>query len=57
VTRPSQVVAWLAEKGVRVLNVAGNRESTAPGVGERVERFLGAVLRPPGSDEAEHKMP
>ena len=44
VTRPSQVVAWLWEKGVRVLNVAGNRESKSPGIGERAERFLGEVL-------------
>lgn len=45
VTRPSQVRAWLEEKGVRVLNVAGNRESKSPGIGERVERFLKEVLR------------
>jgi Circularly permutated YpsA SLOG family len=45
VTRPSQVVAWLSDKGVRVLNVAGNRESKSPGIGERVERFMGEVLR------------
>jgi hypothetical protein len=39
------VVYWIREKGVRVLNVAGNRESSAPGIGVRVERFLGAVFR------------
>jgi Circularly permutated YpsA SLOG family len=44
-TRPSQVVAWLGEQGVRVLNVAGNRESRDPGIGERVEQFLGIVFR------------
>jgi Circularly permutated YpsA SLOG family len=44
VTRPSQVVAWLGEKGVRVMNVAGNRESKSRGIGERVERFLGRVF-------------
>jgi len=45
ITKPSQVRDWLEEKGIRPLNVAGNRESTSPGIGERVERFLGVVLR------------
>jgi hypothetical protein len=40
VTQPSQVAAWLAENRVRVLNVAGSRESKARGIGARVERFL-----------------
>ncbi len=31
-------------RGVRVLNVAGNRGSTEPGIGERAERFLVAVF-------------
>jgi hypothetical protein len=31
--------------GVRVLNVAGNRESVSPRIGARVERFMGAVFR------------
>jgi hypothetical protein len=30
---------------VRVLNVAGSRESRAPGIGDRVERFLLEVFR------------
>jgi hypothetical protein len=29
---------------VRVLNVAGNRESKTPGIGLRVETFLARVL-------------
>ena len=45
ITKPSQVVAWIGEKGVKVLNVAGNRESTTPGIGERVERFMREVFR------------
>jgi hypothetical protein len=45
VTRPSRVAAWLAENGVRVLNVAGSRESKARGIGARVERFLVVVFR------------
>jgi hypothetical protein len=44
-TLPAHVTKWIGEKGVRVLNVAGSRESSAPGIGERTERFLGAVLR------------
>jgi hypothetical protein len=44
-TRPSDVAAWLAAEEVRVLNVAGNRESSAPGIGDRVERFLLATFR------------
>jgi Circularly permutated YpsA SLOG family len=44
-TRPSDVAAWIGAEEVRVLNVAGHRESTQPGIGERVERFLLEVLR------------
>jgi hypothetical protein len=40
ITRTSQVRAWLEEKAMRVLNIAGNGESKSPGIGERVERFL-----------------
>jgi Circularly permutated YpsA SLOG family len=43
-TGPSEVAAWIVAEGVRVLNVAGNRESTEPGIGERVERFLAALF-------------
>jgi hypothetical protein len=45
ITRPSQVAAWIGEKGVKVFDVAGNRESTTPGIGERVERFMREVFR------------
>lgn len=44
-TRPSEVVAWLRTGGYRVLNVAGSRESRAPGIGARAERFLTTVFR------------
>ena len=37
---PSEVAAWLEARGVRVLNIAGNRETTTPGIGAGVERFL-----------------
>jgi hypothetical protein len=39
------VQRWLAENQVRVLNVAGPRESTAPGVAEQARAFLLRVLR------------
>jgi hypothetical protein len=51
-TRPSEVAGWLAERGVRVLNVAGNRESVARGIGARVERFMRDVFRRLGHAEA-----
>jgi hypothetical protein len=35
---------WVEENGIRVLNVAGNRESTNPGVCEAVQRFLDSLL-------------
>jgi hypothetical protein len=43
-TGPSDVAAWIEAEEVRGLNVAGNRESTEPGIGERVEHFLAAVF-------------
>jgi hypothetical protein len=50
VTTPSDVRRWLAEEGVKVLNVAGNRESTEPGIGERAEAFLAVLFRITQSD-------
>jgi hypothetical protein len=42
----SDVVAWLRRNPqIKRLNVAGNRESENPGIGERVERFLTVVFR------------
>jgi len=35
-----QVVNWLAFHGVRVLNIAGNSEKTAPGIGIRAEAYF-----------------
>jgi hypothetical protein len=50
-TRPSDLAGWLAEKQVRVLNVAGNRESRERGIGQRVERFRRDVFRRLGHAE------
>jgi len=41
---PAELRAWLAERCVRTLNVAGNRESKCPGIGVAVRDFLLAVL-------------
>ena len=43
---PSDVVQWLRNNPeIHILNIAGNRESKNPGIGERVERFLTAVFK------------
>ena len=42
---PAHVAAWIIENKIRTLNVAGNREEEEPGIGDRVERFLGEVLQ------------
>jgi Domain of Unknown Function (DUF1080)/Circularly permutated YpsA SLOG family len=47
VTRPSQVVAWLEEKDIRVLSVAGNRGSKNPGV-RRAGRAVRGQSAAPG---------
>lgn len=38
------IVAWLKEHNVRTLNVAGPRESTCPGIGEKTAELLRLVL-------------
>jgi hypothetical protein len=43
-TGPSVMASWIEAPEIRVLNVAGNRESTEPGIGERAERFLATVF-------------
>lgn len=44
-TTPRDVVAWIQHHRIAVLNVAGNRASTDPELGPRVEAFLGRVFR------------
>jgi hypothetical protein len=42
----SDVVQWLGRNPqIKCLNIAGNRESKNPGIGERVEKFLMAVFK------------
>jgi hypothetical protein len=43
-TRPSAVASWIEAEEVRVLYVAGDRESSSPGIGERTYRFLVSVF-------------
>ena len=43
-TTPRMVLEFLAAHRVKVLNVAGPRESEVPGIGERGERFLGRLF-------------
>lgn len=40
------VAGWVEENGIRVLNVAGPRESEAPGAYEAARAFLETVLGP-----------
>jgi Circularly permutated YpsA SLOG family len=42
---PSHVATWISENDIRTLNVAGNHAGEEPGIGDRVERFLGRVLQ------------
>jgi Circularly permutated YpsA SLOG family len=43
---PSEIADWLSRNhAIKRLNVAGNRESMAPGSGARVEQFLIQVFR------------
>ena len=44
VTRPSEVAGWIVAGYFEVVNITGNRESTAPGIGDWVERLLVAAL-------------
>lgn len=43
---PPDILNWLQDKNIAVLNVAGPRESTHPGIGQAVESFLLAALKP-----------
>ena len=43
---PKYVARFLARHGVRILNVAGKRESSAPGIGELVRQVLSQAVRP-----------
>lgn len=40
-----EVRAWLTENNIQTLNVAGNRESSQPGIHEQTAQFLLTVIR------------
>ena len=44
-TNHQGVQSWLEQWKIRILNVAGNRESVMPGIGERVVEFLIETLK------------
>lgn len=56
---PAAVRCWLAEHAIQTLNVAGPRESTAPGIGEQSANFLRQVLslqtETPAAEQADPK--
>ena len=45
------LVVWLCVGEYEILNVAGNRESTNPGIGEKVKRILREALQSPGAQD------
>lgn len=45
IVRPSHVAEWIRTFQIGVLNVAGTRESLAPGIEAKVEAFLGIVFK------------
>jgi hypothetical protein len=43
----AEIRGWLQQRTIQVLNVAGPRESSAPGIYQRSYAFLLAIFRPP----------
>lgn len=44
----ARVLEWVLEHGIRVLNVAGPRESGRPGIGATARVFVGALIAEAG---------
>lgn len=42
--QPKDIADWIRDRGIKVLNCAGNRESKAPGIAAFVESFVAAVI-------------
>jgi len=51
------VVKWLEVNRIRVLNVAGPRESEVPGIHDRAREFLRELLMTPQSGQEQHSPP
>lgn len=47
----AEVVGWIKTNNIQVLNIAGNSEQTAPGIGEIVTSFLLSVFAAIHEDE------
>lgn len=45
-TKPESVISFLQRNNVKVLNIAGKRESSAPGVYVWVKQFLDSIIEP-----------
>jgi hypothetical protein len=39
-----EVLSWLKEHDIKILNIAGNSEETAPGIGDFVFKYLMGVF-------------
>ena len=44
VIEPLLIARWIVAQNIRTLNVAGNRESKAPGIGVRAEAYLASLF-------------
>jgi hypothetical protein len=44
-TAPDRAAAWVSNRPIRTLNVAGERESHSPGIGGFVESYLAELFR------------
>ncbi len=51
---PGDVAEWIRSAGIRVLNVAGPRESEAPGIHDEALALLRALLGPASTASASH---
>lgn len=49
---PAAVADWVREQGCHTLNIAGDRESTRPGIGRLAEAFVRALLAELGPPDA-----
>src|SRR5690606_35407939 len=43
-----RIVAWISEHRIRILNIAGPRRSSAPGLQELTHQIVANLLRHPG---------
>jgi Circularly permutated YpsA SLOG family len=49
---PSHIATWILLNHIKTLNVTGNSEAEEPGIGDRVERFIGQVLQQLGHEQS-----